>query len=397
MLFTKKTLSDIDLKDKRVLLRADYNVPLNEDGTIADDYRMRQSLPTIHALLEQHCSVVVMSHLGRPDGEAKPEFSLENVSKHLGELLGQEVLFAHDCIGDDVVRQARGLQHGQVMMVENVRYHYEEEVDDKGFAEELAKLGDVFVQDAFGVVHRAHASTNAITQFLPSVSGLLLEREVRELTRAIMHPKRPLVAIVGGAKIETKIELLDNLMTVANRLIISGAMSNTFLKAMGMEIGKSLYDETEIEVAKKVIGECRDKNIELILPLRDVAVSKSADDSAERREVPTEEVAADDIILDFGQQSINSVTHNLEDAGTVIWNGPFGMIELPNFRAGSEAIANYIVDNQIDCVVGGGDTVELIDEMKLIDKFTHVSTGGGASLELLSGMKLPGIEALQDK
>jgi 3-phosphoglycerate kinase len=285
-----------------------------------------------------------------------------------------------------------------VLLLENLRFHYEEEVDDEQFAEKLSSLGDVFVQDAFGVVHREHASTHAITKFLPSVAGLLLENEVRQITRAIKHPKQPMVAIVGGAKIKTKIELLDNLLTIGvDRLIIGGAMANTFLVALEMNVGKSLFDEDEIETARRVIAECRKKDILLVLPLNDSAVSKNMEADAERRVVSTEDVQDDDIILDFGDKSAASVIENLKDAGTVLWNGPLGMMEIPAFKVASEIVARFIVDNKIDSVVGGGDTVELIDELGLVDGFTHVSTGGGASLELMSGTKLPGIESLQDK
>ncbi len=395
-MFHKKGLSDIDLKDKRVLLRADYNVPLT-DGVIDDDYRIRMSVPTIEALLEQRCSIVIMSHLGRPESKVVPELSLAPVAKRLSELLGQEVKFAHDCIGRETVSMAHSLQPGEILLVENLRFHSEEVSDEENFAKELAKLGDVFVQDGFGVVHRAHASTHAITKLLPSVAGLLVENEVRQIIRATKHPKKPTVAIVGGAKIETKIELLDNLMPSINRLIIGGAMSNTFLAAMEMEVGKSLYDKDELEVARKIIQQCRDEDVQLILPLQDVAVAKEVNDKAKRRVVETENVKEDDIILDIGTKTIDSILENLKDAGTVIWNGPVGMIEIPAFMKGSEAIAKFITEHHIDSVVGGGDTVELVDELNLMDGFTHVSTGGGAALELMSGLPLPGVESLLDK
>lgn len=396
MFFTKKTLSNIDIKDKQVLLRADYNVPIHA-GVIDNDYRIQQSIPTIQALLEQHASVVIISHLGRPKGKVVPELSLRPIAKRLSELLDKDVVFVDDCVSAEAFEQARNLEQGQILMLENLRFHYEEEVNEVGFAEKLARLGDVFVQDGFGVVHRAHASTSAITKFLPSVAGLLVEREVKALKRAVQHPKKPLVAIVGGAKIKTKIELLDNLMSVANRLIIGGAMSNTFLKAKDIEIGKSLYDQEEISVAKQVMIECQDKNIDLILPLLDVAVGHAVKASEKRRIVATESLSKDDIILDFGPKSIASTIENIKDAREIIWNGPLGMTEFEQFRVGSEEIAKYIANKKIDSVVGGGDTVELLEEINLMDGFTHVSTGGGASLELLAGMPLPGVEALLDK
>lgn len=395
MLFKKKTLSKIDLKDKRVLLRADYNVPI-KGGKIINDYRIEQSIPTIEALLEQRCSIVIISHLGRPKGEVKPEFSLKPVVVRLSKLLNRPVHYVDDCVSDEAVRKARELEEGEILVAENLRFHYEEEINDRGFAKKLARLGEVFVQDGFGVVHRAHASTDAITEYLPSAAGLLLENEVKTITRAIRHPRKPLVAIVGGAKIETKIDLLDNLMGIANTLIIGGAMANTFMKAMDLEVGKSLIDKDEVEVARKLIFECRDKGVHLILPLRDVAVAKEVSDKEKRHEIDVDDIAQDDIILDFGAKSIDSVIENLKDAREVIWNGPIGMIELKEFEKGSEKVARYISDKKIQSVVGGGDTVELIESLNLVKGFSHVSTGGGASLELMSGMKLPGIEALDD-
>ena len=379
-----------------MLVRADYNVPI-EKGKIEDDYRIIQSVPTIQALIELDCRIVIMSHLGRPEGRVVKGLSLKPIAKRLTQLLGQEVFFSEKTTGPSVVSMAHNLRPGQVMLIENLRFNSEEVGDVDEYAKELAKLGDIFIQDGFGVVHRAHASTHAITKYLPSIAGLLLEKEVREITRAIKHPKKPTVAIVGGAKIHTKIELLDNLMPILDRLVIGGAMSNTFLAAMGMEVGKSLYDEDEIDVATEVIKQCRQMNVQLILPLIDVAVAKKVEDSARRRIIKTEDIKPDDIILDIGTKTIESIIENLKDAGTVIWNGPVGMIEIPAFIKGSEALAKFIVKKRIDSVVGGGDTVELIDELDMLDGFTHVSTGGGAALELMSGLPLPGVEALLDR
>lgn len=395
-MFQKKGLSDIDLKDKRVLLRVDYNVPI-DDGVIEDDYRIQQSIPTIRELQKQHAKIVIIGHLGRPKGKVTKSLSFKPVVKKLTQLLEEEVFFVDDCVGEKVVNMANKLRPGQIMIAENLRFHSEEVSDNKDFAKELAKLGDVFVQDAFGVVHREHASTHAITKQLPSVAGLLLENEVRQITRAVKHPKKPTVAIIGGAKIKTKIELLNNLIPTVDRLIIGGAMSNTFLVAMEMEVGKSLFDEDEVDVAKQVIRQCRDQDTMLVLPLRDVAVSKKIEDTAKRRVIDTEDVKKSDIILDIGTKSIESIIENIKDAGTIIWNGPLGMIEIPAFMEGSEKVARFIVENEIDTVVGGGDTVELIDELDLNDGFTHVSTGGGSALELMSGLPLPGVEALLDK
>jgi len=379
-----------------VLLRADYNVPI-ADGKIEDDYRITQSIPTLRALIEQNCKIVIVSHLGRPKGRVVNELSLKPVAKRLTQLLNQEVHFVGHTIGKKALSHANSLRPGQILLVENLRFHSEEVGDVSSFAEELAKFGDVFVQDGFGVVHREHASTHAITRLLPSVAGLLLEKEVREITRAIKHPKKPTVAIVGGAKIHTKIELLDNLIPIVNRLIVGGAMSNTFLVALEMNIGKSLYDADEVEVAKRVIRECREEGVQLLLPLQDVAVAKKVDAKSRRHVVATDEIMDDDIILDIGTKTIDSVLENLKDAGTIIWNGPVGMTELPSFKKGSEVIAKFIAKHNIDSVVGGGDTVELLADLDLKEGFTHVSTGGGAALELMSGMKLPGVESLLDK
>lgn len=377
-------------------MRADYNVPI-ADGKIEDDYRITQSIPTLRALIEQNCKIVIVSHLGRPKGRVVNELSLKPVAKRLTQLLNQEVHFVGHTIGKKALSHANSLRPGQILLVENLRFHSEEVGDVSSFAEELAKFGDVFVQDGFGVVHREHASTHAITRLLPSVAGLLLEKEVREITRAIKHPKKPTVAIVGGAKIHTKIELLDNLIPIVNRLIVGGAMSNTFLVALEMNIGKSLYDADEVEVAKRVIRECREEGVQLLLPLQDVAVAKKVDAKSRRHVVATDEIMDDDIILDIGTKTIDSVLENLKDAGTIIWNGPVGMTELPSFKKGSEVIAKFIAKHNIDSVVGGGDTVELLADLDLKEGFTHVSTGGGAALELMSGMKLPGVESLLDK
>ena len=395
-MFHKKGLSDIDLKDKRVLLRADYNVPMHE-GEIEDDYRITQSVPTIQALLEQHCRVVIVSHLGRPKGKVVDELSLRPVVERLSELLEHEVQFAEDVVGEKAHAAVHSMRPGDVLLLENIRFESGEVADDEAFAERLASFGDVLVQDAFGVVHRAHASTHAVTERLPSVAGLLLENEVRQITRAIEHPKKPMVAIIGGAKIHTKIQLLDNLIPRVDRLLIGGAMSNTFLVALGYEIGLSLHDEDEVSVAKEIIAQCKREHTHLVLPRHDVAVAKSVSPRARRKNIPTDEVGPKDYILDIGDKTTDAMIENLRDAGTVIWNGPVGMFELKAFAEGSNRLAEFIAKEKIDCVIGGGDTVELIDELDLRDAFTHVSTGGGSALELMSGLPLPGVEALLDK
>lgn len=394
-MFHKKTLRNIDLKDKRVLLRADFNVPL-EDGKITDDYRIKKSLPTIRSLLEQKAQIIICSHLGRPDGKVDPTLSLKPIAERLAELIGQEVVFTDTPIGEQLTEELKD-QKAEVILLENLRFYPEEEANDTEFAKNLASLGDVFVQDGFAVVHRAHASTEAVTHYLPSVAGLLLEEEARNITKATEHPKQPLVVIVGGAKIETKLPLLKNLMKHSKRMIIGGAMANTFLLAKGLEVGKSLVDEKEVKTAQEVIDLCMDEDVELILPLIDVAVGSAVDKDTKRRNIETEKVEKDDIILDFGDSSIQSVIENLDGARTVIWNGPLGMTELEQFSKGSKALAEALANLNADVVIGGGDTEGFIESLGLMDKYTLVSTGGGASLELMSGAKLPAIEALLDK
>lgn len=393
-MFYKKTLRNVDVKDARVLVRTDFNVPV-KNGKIIDDYRIQKALPTIRALMEQNATIVLCSHLGRPDGKAKKELSLKPVAKRLEELLKADVLFTDTPVGEDLYYELRS-SSAKIILLENLRFYPEEEANNAQFAKELAKLADVFVQDGFAVVHRAHASTVAITKYLPAVAGILVETEVKNILKATERPKQPLVVIVGGAKIETKLPLLKHLMKRAKRLIIGGAMANTFLLAKDIEIGKSLVDKDEVKTAQTVIRMCQEANVELILPLLDVAVSTEINETAKRRTVAVEDIDKNDIILDFGDKSIASAIHNIEDAHTVIWNGPLGMTELPKFAKGSKAIAQALASLDADIVVGGGDTESFIESIDLIDSYTLVSTGGGASLELMAGKKLPAIEALLD-
>lgn len=395
-MFNKKTLRDIDVNNRIILLRADYNVPL-QAGQITDDFRIQQSVPTIQYLRQRSCRIIICSHLGRPDGAAKSELSLEPVATRLSELLGVQVKFVHEAIGDQVTVAAKQLEPGDVLLLENLRFYPGEKQNDREFARQLAEPAEYFVQDGFGVVHRAHASTSAITEFLPSIAGPLLENEVRQLTVAIDNPVRPLIAIMGGAKISDKIELMNRFLTQANTIIIGGAMANTFLAASGHPIGKSIYDKDEMAEAKDIMKLAGRANVELLLPLDGVAVADEISQQAERREVAVDAVTDNDIILDFGQPSVEQVLKHIEFAGTVIWNGPLGMTELPQFASGSEQLARFIVDKHVNCVVGGGDTAGFVNQLGLSAQFTHVSTGGGASLELLAGKELPGITSLLDK
>lgn len=428
MSFSKKTIRDIDLDHKTVLVRADYNVPL-EDGKITDDYRIKKSLPTLQYLLKHNCKIIVISHLGRPDGQPKQEYSLKPVSEALAKLLGSDVIFADDCIGEKASQAAKNLRPEQVLLLENLRFHAEEEANDDAFAKQLADLGDIFVQDGFGVVHRAHASTKAITKHLPSVSGLLLEKEVDTITDVMDNPKRPLMAIIGGAKISDKIDILNRLLDIADVVAIGGAMANTFLLAEGIKIGKSKAERDEIPLAREIIERAhkksKEKDFVFYLP-QDGVVAESLDKTAKTRIVDwdahviaqienypklpprqTEHVLADELILDIGPFSGAFIAGCMQLANTVIWNGAMGVTEINSlhgpvgpFAHGTEIVVDSLVGefgHKPFSFVGGGDTVGYIEERKLVDLFNHVSTGGGASMELISGKKLPGVEALLDK
>lgn len=428
-MFTKKTITDIDVQGKRVLLRADYNVPVNSEGQITDDYRLTQSAPTIKALLDKGASLVIMSHLGRPDGPGDPKCTLKPVAKRLGELLDRDVQFAPDCIGEATEQLAYALQPGQVLLLENLRYHAEEEKNDDGFASQLAKLGDVFVQDGFGVVHRAHASTDAITRHLPAVAGLLLEREVDTITNVMEAPERPLMAIVGGAKIADKIEVLNRFIEIADFIAVGGAMANTFLAARGVDVAKSKYDKDELPLAREIMERAAERakkeRFVFYLP-QDGIVATKVDKTADIRIVDwdahviaqlesypkqpaesTRTIAEDEMILDIGPFSGAFIAGGMQLAKTLVWNGTMGVTEVPAvngpvgpFSHGTDVIIEAALGDfgqRPFSVVGGGDTVGYVESRNLVDAFNHVSTGGGASLELMSGKKLPGVEALQDK
>lgn len=403
--FTKRTIRDVPLDGKVVLVRTDYNVPI-EDGDIKDDYRVRSSLPTIKTLLARGCTVVIVSHLGRPDGKVVEELSLEPVAERLSELLGKRVKFVHDCVGDKVTMAVRNSPKSSVLLLENVRFHSEDEANDSMFAKELARScsAKYFVQDGFGVVHRAQASTSTIAQFLPSVAGLLLEKECKIIFATMESPRRPLVAIVGGAKVSDKIQMIERLIGIADKLIIGGAMANNFLKHKGYQTGKSLVEKeasTIIEnIYKKValkVG--KDKVDDYLLLPKDVAVAPDIDVKAKRITKKINDVTEDDIILDIGSATMNDIDIALQDARSVVWNGPLGYSELPNFAHGSARLALYLASHpDITSIVGGGDTADFVRHWDAMGgrSFSFVSTGGGASLELMAGNKLPGIETLMD-
>lgn len=405
MTFFKQTIKTVPLQGQTVLLRADYNVPLASDGTIADDFRIRASIPTVKALLKDGCKVVIISHLGRPEGR-DTSLSLEPVAGRLAELLGEPVRFVDQTVGDKAMMAVKRAPKRSVIVLENLRFDPREEANDEGFARELAKASGAryFVQDGFGVVHRAHASTAAITLLLPSVAGLLLEREYTSIMEAMHLPKRPLVAVMGGAKVSDKIALVKRFIEVADTVIIGGAMANTILAHRGAHMGKSkieadqgkVIDEIYAAAEAKVGSEHID---ELIVLPSDVAVADMLDAGAQRREVAVGDVAAHDLALDIGSQSIGRMVKIIDDAQTVIWNGTLGYAELPNFSHGSARLALALATHpQITSIIGGGDTADfaLNWDARGGDSFTHVSTGGGASLELMAGEKLPGIESLLD-
>ncbi len=408
MSFAKKTIRDVPIEHKTVLVRADYNVPLNDAGEIDDDYRLTQSLPTLQYLIKAGCKVIVCSHLGRPDGKVNHKESLEPVAVRLGELLKQPVAFIPDCIGDRVKVAASKLPAGGVLLLENLRFHAQEEANDKTFAQHLAKDtgAQYFVQDGFGVVHRAHASTDAITHFLPSVAGLLIEKEVSTIARSMHHPERPLVAVMGGAKVSDKIKVLERFIGIADQLIIGGAMANTFFKYKGMNIGKSVFEsgqEAELdriyELAKQKVG--AERVDDFLLLATDAVVADKIEPKAHAFTVALGDITPPEYILDMGPKSIAAMLQHVRGAAMVIWNGTLGYAEYPAFAVGSAKLAQALADQKHHTfsLIGGGDTADFAlhwDKQKG-GSFGHVSTGGGASMELMSGKKLPGVEALMDK
>jgi 3-phosphoglycerate kinase len=428
-MFYKKTIRDIDLHDKRVLLRADYNVPVDDKGNITDDYRIKMSLPTIRYILDQDAKLIICSHLGRPKGPDDTKFSLFPVAKRLKELLDRDVEFVPDCVGERAEKVAHGLQSRQVALLENLRFHKEEEENDDGFARQLASLADVFVQDGFGVVHRAHASTEAVTHHLPSVAGLLLEKEVDTITNVMENPARPLVAVIGGAKIADKLDILYKFIDIADFVAIGGAMANTFLMAEHIHVGSSLVDKDELHVAREILEKAKHKaknqHFVFYLP-QDGVVASKIDKAAPTRIVdwsahviadienypkrPPHQasyIREDEKILDIGPFSASFIAGSLQLAQTVVWNGTVGVTETDGLQGpigpyshGTELLMEAMTGqfgHRPFSLVGGGDTSGYIEERKLVGAFNHVSTGGGASLELMAGRKLPGVEALEDR
>ena len=393
----KKTIKDVNFEGKRALVRCDFNVPM-EDGKITDDGRIRAALPTIKYLVEAKAKVILMSHLGRPKGEPKAQFSLSKVADRLAELVGQPVKFAQsDVVVDDSIRKiASELQNGEIMLLENVRFRKEETDNDLHFAKELSELGDIFVQEAFGTAHRAHASTAGVAEYLSAVSGFLIEKEVKFLGDAVVDPKRPFVAIMGGAKVADKIKVIENLLEKVDTLIIGGGMSYTFFKAKGYEIGSSILDENGIELAKEIMDKANKLNKALLLPM-DIVVADKFENEANTKTVAAESIPSDMMGLDIGPKSIELFNKKIAEAKTVVWNGPVGVFEMENFAKGTRAVADALAKSDCISIIGGGDSAAAIKKFGLEGNMTHISTGGGASLEFLEGKELPGIAVIEDK
>ena len=391
----KKTVRDLDVAGKKVLVRVDFNVPLNDKGEITDDTRITASLPTIQYLLEQKAAVILMAHLGRPKGQVKPELSLAPVAKHLGKLLGKKILFAPDCVGEAAKAAASKLKAGHILLLENLRFHKEEEKNDMEFAEQLASLADLYVNDGFGVSHRAHASVEGVTHFLPAAAGFLLEKEIQYVGQAVTNPLHPFVAIIGGAKVSDKIGVISNLLDKVDTLLIGGGMANTFLAAQGHKMGKSLVEEDKLELAKELLAKAKKNKVKLLLPTDLVMAAAFAPDAAHVTE-GVKHLNQEYMALDIGSETSKAYAEALAEAKMIVWNGPMGVFEMDTFCKGTEAVAKAVAKSRAVSIVGGGDSVAAIEKLGLAKRITHISTGGGASLEYLEGKVLPGVAALDD-
>ena len=397
MNYNKKSVQDVDVRGKKVLLRCDFNVPQDkETGAITSDKRIVASLPTIRALLSRGAAVIACSHLGKPKGQWKESLSLAPVAVRLSELLGQEVIFAKDVTGEDAKAKAAALQPGQILLLENLRFDPREEKNDPTFAKELADMAELYVSDAFGTVHRDHASTAGVAAYLPAVSGLLVAKELQIMGGALENPKRPFVAVLGGAKVSDKIGVINNLLDKADTIIIGGGMAYTFAKAQGGEIGKSLCESDKLDYALDMIEKAKKNGVKLLLPTDTLAATEFAPD-AESRVVPTGAIPADMEGMDIGPDTTAAFCEAVKGAGTVVWNGPMGVFEFERFAQGTRAMAQALADSGAVTIVGGGDSAAAVEQMGFADKITHISTGGGASLEFLEGIELPGVACLLDK
>lgn len=391
-MFNKKSVTDIEVKGKRVLVRVDYNVPIKDDKVV-DDTRIVAAMPTLNYLLEHGAAVILFSHLGRPKGGPDPKFSLRPVAAHLSGLLGKPVAFANDCVGPTAEAAARALRPGEVLVLENTRFHPEEEKNDPELAKKMASLADIYVNDAFGSAHRAHASTEGVAHYLPAVAGFLMEKEIQYLGQAIEKPKRPFIAILGGAKISDKIGVIRNLLEKADQILIGGGMANTFFKAQGYPIGDSLCEDEALDTARQLL---KSGNTHLRLPV-DVVIGDKYDAEAEKKVMAMGPVPDGWRILDIGPATVANFGKTLAKAGTIVWNGPMGVFEFPRFADGTIGVAKAVASSKAVSIIGGGDSVSAINQAGLADRITHISTGGGASLEMLEGIELPGLAALQDK
>lgn len=393
----KKTVRDIDVAGKRVLVRVDFNVPLDKaTRAVLDDTRIRAALPTIRYLRERNARVILCSHLGRPDGQVKEELRLAPVAQRLSELLGAPVKTVSDCVGSEVETAVASLAPGDVLLLENLRFHPEEEANDPEFARKLAALADVFVNDAFGAAHRAHASTAGVAAYLPAVAGFLMEKEIDYLDRVVTHPERPVAAIIGGAKISSKIGVLRHLLSKVDAILIGGGMASTFLKAQGLEVGDSLVEDDQLDTARRIVAEAEECGVRLLLPA-DVVVADAFDAGANHRVVPVHAVEPGWRIMDIGPETVRRYAEALCGMRTIVWNGPMGVAEWEAFAAGSLGIARAVAESGATTIIGGGETVALVEQSGLAGRFSHVSTGGGASLEFLEGRELPGVAALLDR
>ncbi len=391
----KKTVRDLDVDGKKVLVRVDFNVPLNDKGEITDDTRITASLPTIQYLLEQKAAVILMAHLGRPKGQVKPELSLAPVANHLGKLLGKKILFAPDCVGEAAQAAASKLKPGHILLLENLRFHKEEEKNDMEFAEKLASLADLYVNDGFGVSHRAHASVEGVTHFLPAAAGFLLEKEIQYVGQAVTNPLHPFVAIIGGAKVSDKIGVISNLLDKVDTLLIGGGMANTFLAAQGYKMGKSLVEEDKLDLAKELLAKAKKNKVNMLLPTDLVMAAAFAPD-AEHVTEKVKNLNQAYMALDIGAETSKAYAEALADAKMIVWNGPMGVFEMDAFCKGTEDVAKAVAKSRATSIVGGGDSVAAIEKLGLAKRITHISTGGGASLEYLEGKVLPGVAALDD-
>ena len=393
----KKTVEDIEVKGKRILLRVDFNVPLNiNTGAISDDSRIRASLPTIKYLVAHKAKVILCSHLGRPEGKVVENLRMASIAQRLSQLMGLPVSMASDCIGQEVESKVKKLKEGDILVLENLRFHPEEEADDANFAQKLARLADIYVNDAFGTAHRAHASTIGVAKYLPAVAGLLMNKELKVMEKLLHDPERPSACLIGGAKVSDKIELVQNMLKKVDMLLVGGGMAATFLKTQGYEVGYSLIEDDKLDLAKKLLQEAKEWKVPFLLPI-DAVVAEEIKAGAPTRVVPITNIPSGSHIVDIGPQSIELFCNELKKCHTIMWNGPMGIYEIPQFAQGTRSIASFLSTLNATTIIGGGSSAEVVQAMGLTDKMTHVSTGGGASLRFLEGAALPGVEVLLDK